>query len=71
MAVTHNVTLIVNGKTISAQSDLVYGPTALVKMDTDELSICEQEAIVFLMKSLGRIGNDFGATITSLSVTAI
>lgn len=71
MAVTHNVTLIVNGKTISMQGDLVYGSSALAKMDTDELSITEIDAAVFLMKCLGRIGNDFGAPITSLSVAAI
>lgn len=71
MAVTHNITLDVNGKTISAQSDLVHGPTCLVKMDTDELTISEQDSIIFLLKCLGRVGNDFGAVITSLTVAAI
>ncbi len=71
MTVTHNVTLIVNGKTISMQSDLAFGSTALSKMDTDELTMGEQESAVFLLKCLGRVGNDFGAIITSLAVAVI
>ncbi len=71
MAVTHNVTLVVSGKTISMQSDLIFGSSALSKMDTDELTIREQDSAIILLKCLGRVGNDFGAPITSLTVAAI
>lgn len=71
MAVTHDIVLVANGITFSMQGDLESGGTATLKMDTDELTVAQQDSVLKLVKCLGNVGNRFGAIITSLSVAAI
>lgn len=71
MAVTHDVELVANGITLTTQGDLVPGGGALLKMDTDEISLDQHAAFQDLMRCLGKLGSEFGAPITSLSITAI
>lgn len=71
MAVTHNAVLVANGKTVSAQSNFVHGVGQLVKMDTDELTLEQQIAVLRLLQCVGEVGDKFGAIVTTLTIGAI
>ncbi len=72
MAVTHNITLVANGVTLSMQGDLESGDAALIKCDTDSLTLGQNRIVLKLFKCLGDVGKKFGDTpITSFAVTAI
>lgn len=70
MAVTHNVTLVIDGGTYTMQSDLaISGDISIKPVDVVETSINKRKLLIEFIEYLGRVGDKFGAIITSLTAT--
>ena len=72
MAVTHNITLVVNGQTVTMQSDLGSTGSSELTMNTCCITASQREAVISMMRQIGMVGRYFDETpITSLSIAAI